>query len=83
VEERHVLNLENSHLSHLEGKQVEGADATITMDRATLDEIMLGEKTLDGEIEAGDVTVEGDPAKLKELLSLLDRFEFWFDIVTR
>jgi alkyl sulfatase BDS1-like metallo-beta-lactamase superfamily hydrolase len=83
VEERYVLNLENSHLSYLEGKHVEGADATITMDRATLDEIMLGQKTLDAGIEAGDVTVDGDPAKLKELLSLLDSFEFWFDIVTR
>jgi alkyl sulfatase BDS1-like metallo-beta-lactamase superfamily hydrolase len=82
VGERYVLNMENSHLSHLKDKQVAGADVTLTLDRATLDEIMLGLKTLDGEIEAGDVTVEGNLDRFKELLGLLDAFEFWFAIVT-
>jgi alkyl sulfatase BDS1-like metallo-beta-lactamase superfamily hydrolase len=82
VGERYVLNLENSHLSHLKDKQVAVADVTLTMDRATLDEIMLGLKTLDGEIEAGDVVVEGNLERFKELLGLLDAFEFWFAIVT-
>jgi alkyl sulfatase BDS1-like metallo-beta-lactamase superfamily hydrolase len=33
-------------------------------------------------MQAGQVTVEGDPGKLAELMALLDDFEFWFDIVT-
>ena len=67
---------------HLKDKQVAGADVTLTLDRATLDELMLGLKTLDGEIEAGDIAVEGNLDRFKELLGLLDAFEFWFAIVT-
>ena len=33
-------------------------------------------------VQAGQVTMEGDPGKLAELVGLLDEFEFWFDIVT-
>ena len=43
---------------------------------------MLQQTTLDAAVGAGDVTVEGDQAKLGELVSYLDTFEFWFNIVT-
>ena len=33
-------------------------------------------------LQAGLVTLDGDPGKLAELMSLFDEFEFWFDIVT-
>ncbi|MBP8950034.1 MAG: hypothetical protein KBG73_14425 [Candidatus Promineofilum sp.] len=34
------------------------------------------------EVGRGEATIEGDPAKFVEFLSLLDTFEFWFNIVT-
>ena len=33
-------------------------------------------------VAAGDVKMEGDQTKLGELLSSLDTFDFWFNIVT-
>ena len=33
-------------------------------------------------ISKGDVKIDGSRAKLEEMLSYLDTFEFWFKIVT-
>jgi alkyl sulfatase BDS1-like metallo-beta-lactamase superfamily hydrolase len=79
---QYVLTLENSHLSYVAGRRAEAADATLSLARATLDRVLLGLTTLEQAAEAGDLTVEGDPEKIRELLGLLDDFEFWFDIVT-
>ena len=43
---------------------------------------MVGETTLDKAVADGKVKVTGDSAKLGELTSMLDNFEFWFNIVT-
>lgn len=43
---------------------------------------MLGEETLDAAVSAGDVTLTGDQGKLTEVVSYLDTFPFWFNIVT-
>ncbi|HCG30423.1 MAG TPA: hypothetical protein DEU95_12035, partial [Chloroflexi bacterium] len=33
-------------------------------------------------LATGQARIDGDPAKLVEFLSMLDTFEFWFNIVT-
>jgi len=38
--------------------------------------------TIDQAITDGKVKIDGDAAKFGEFLSMLDSFEFWFDIVT-
>lgn len=43
---------------------------------------MLKETTLADASSAGDITISGDQARLEELVSYLDDFEFWFNIVT-
>lgn len=82
VEQEYMLELQNGVLNHSAGSQSPDADTTITLDRATLDAITLQQTTMPEAIEAGDVKLQGDPAKLQELMSLLDQFEFWFDIAT-
>ncbi|MFO7298105.1 MAG: alkyl sulfatase C-terminal domain-containing protein [Pseudomonadota bacterium] len=42
----------------------------------------LHETTLADAMSSGDVRVNGNQEKLKELVSYLDTFEFWFNIVT-
>ena len=37
--------------------------------------------TLDDEIASGEVKVQGSVDALSELVSLLDTFDFWFNIV--
>jgi alkyl sulfatase BDS1-like metallo-beta-lactamase superfamily hydrolase len=80
--EQYLLVIENCVLNYAKGKKSAQADATLTMTRAALDEIALGEATLADKAAAGEAYVEGSREKLIEFLSLLDNFEFWFNIVT-
>jgi len=82
TKEKYVLALRNGALSHTSNKQVKDADATITMSREALNQIILGQTSLDKEISSGNVQVQGNKEALGELVSLLDQFEFWFNIVT-
>ncbi len=80
--ERYLVILENGVLNHTPQKQAKQADVTITLTRDALNALILGEGTLEATAGAGEIKVEGDNAKLAELLSYLDQFEFWFNIVT-
>ena len=80
--ETYAVTLENAALTYTAGMQLPAADATITFRRATLDRVLVNETTLDKEIEAGSIRIQGDRRKLAELLSLLDSFESMFNIVT-
>jgi len=82
TQETYVLALENSALNHTLGQQAQDADATFTLTRDSLDKIIMGVSSLDKLIEAGELKVQGKKEALFELLSLLDTFEFWFNIVT-
>ena len=79
--ERHVLNLEHSALTYLAGRHAEGADATVTLPRATLNQVVLRETTIADAIHGGLALVEGDRAKVEELFGLLDDFTLMFEIV--
>ena len=69
-------------LNHTADVQADDADATVTLTRDTLNDIILQQTGLQDAVSSGDVSIEGDQAKLEELVSYLDTFEFWFDIVT-
>ncbi|MET3494130.1 alkyl/aryl-sulfatase [Variovorax boronicumulans] len=75
-----VLTLENSALTHIAGQQP-GADATVTLSRATLDAVTLKETSFPAAVLAGKVKIEGNRAKLGELMSMLDTFEPMFPVV--
>jgi alkyl sulfatase BDS1-like metallo-beta-lactamase superfamily hydrolase len=82
TKDKYVLTLENGALSHTPNQQSEKADATVEIPRKVLNEIVLGETTLNKEIDSGKVAVRGNKESLSELVALLDKFEFWFNIVT-
>jgi alkyl sulfatase BDS1-like metallo-beta-lactamase superfamily hydrolase len=79
---KYLIELENGVLNHTADRQADDADATVTLTRDTLNSIILQETKLADAISAGDVKVSGDQAKLEEVVSYLDSFEFWFNIVT-
>ncbi len=60
----------------------EAADATITLDRALLNRVLTGGADLQAELESGAIQIEGDGAKLGELLSSFDTPDPSFAIVT-
>lgn len=81
LNETYVMNLENSALTHTAGKLSDKADASVTLTRAALDAITLKQRTFLGSILTGDVSVGGNPLKLRELFGLLDEFSTGFEVV--
>jgi alkyl sulfatase BDS1-like metallo-beta-lactamase superfamily hydrolase len=77
----YVLNLENCALTHRSGQRAAHADATLTLTRHTLNAIMLTQTTFPEAVGAKKITIEGNPAKLLELLALFDTFSPAFAIV--
>ncbi len=77
----YVLNLENCALTYLADRRKERADVTVTLDRATLDRLILRELPLADAIQSGAARVEGDANKVSELLGLLDDFSLMFEVV--
>lgn len=76
-----VMNLENSALTHTSGALSENADVSIKLTRATLDSITLKQRTFLGSIATGDVSIWGNPLKLRELFGLLDDFAPDFAVI--
>jgi alkyl sulfatase BDS1-like metallo-beta-lactamase superfamily hydrolase len=82
--EKHTLYLENAVLNHWPDHADVKADATVTVDRATMINIMLKERTFTDAATAGRVKIVGDPVKVAELMGCLADVSrrFWFNIVT-
>lgn len=81
IDERFVLNLENAALTYLEGRESAEADATVTLDRPVLTEIMLRTLSIADGVGQGKIQVDGELAKLEELIGLIEDFKFMFPIL--
>ena len=79
--EKYVIELSNSTLTNIEGYQAKDADLTLTIDRADLEQVMMGAKTLTAQIEDGTAKFEGDLGVLKQLGSAMVAFEIGFEIL--
>ncbi len=81
VDQRYVSNLEHCALTSLANRRSDAADATVTLDRAVLDRLVLRELTLAEAVQQGLVAVEGDAGRVAELFALLDDFPLMFAVV--
>jgi len=82
--QRYVLTLAHGALSHealAATDPAPAADARLVLTRAVLDDISLQKTSFPAALKAGLITVEGQPAKLLELMGLLDTFPGNFPIV--
>ncbi|MBP2199856.1 alkyl/aryl-sulfatase [Pantoea cypripedii] len=79
---KYKLELENGVLNHTSDAQAQHADATLTLNRDTLNKIILKEETLKQAQDKGEVKISGNSVKVDELLGYMDKFEFWFNMVT-
>ncbi len=77
----YVLNLENSALTHVADTLAENADATLTLTRATLDEISLQKTSFEAAMKTGQIVVTGKTEKFLDLLGMLDTFPSRFAVV--
>jgi alkyl sulfatase BDS1-like metallo-beta-lactamase superfamily hydrolase len=76
TDEVFAVSVENAVLHHRAGE----AGPRVALSRATLVALLTGEKTPDAAITEGVLAGEG-AGELAKLLALLDRFDFWFEIV--
>ncbi len=76
VAESFRLKVRNGVLHH---RAVRSTADAIPLTRGTLVDLVTGERTL--EAARADGLVSGDTAALETLLGVLDRFDFWFEIV--
>ena len=82
IKKNYALEMENGVLNHTEGRTLKNADASLMLTRESLNNILLKQTTLKDAIASGAVKVQGSEGKLDELVSYLDNFDFWFNIVT-
>jgi alkyl sulfatase BDS1-like metallo-beta-lactamase superfamily hydrolase len=79
--ERFVLTLENSALTYVERAPAATADASFTLARATLDEVIAKQTSFPEAVAGGKVKVSGNAMRLSELMELMDEFPRMFEIV--
>jgi alkyl sulfatase BDS1-like metallo-beta-lactamase superfamily hydrolase len=75
------LRVENGALSHSVERTDHGADATVTLERKTLDRLVTGGIGLEEADREGLVTGDPDIASLGSLVALLDDFNPWFAVI--
>ena len=63
-------------------RQSDRPDATVELNRTTLDRMILGQTTVDPAITNGTSKAEGDAAKFGQFVALLDAFELCCGVVT-
>jgi len=80
IKENYSLTVEDGVMNYGKGKTLQNADATITLDRTTLDDIALGKLKLGNLADSGQVKIDGDRQKFNDMLALFDKFDFWFTI---
>ncbi|USD43798.1 MBL fold metallo-hydrolase [Vibrio sp. SCSIO 43135] len=81
LDEQYTLYVENSVLNHTR-MQTDKPDVTLTLTKAALDDVQLGNVTLEKAIASGDIQIKGDKQVFKDFVGMLDSFNFWFNIVT-
>ncbi|MCB1823088.1 MAG: SCP2 sterol-binding domain-containing protein [Candidatus Competibacteraceae bacterium] len=62
-------------------QQADDADASLTMDRGILNEIIGGKLKVEQGITNGKIKLDGDPKKFEEFVGLLDTFDPWYQVV--
>ncbi|HTJ94533.1 MAG TPA: alkyl sulfatase dimerization domain-containing protein, partial [Pararobbsia sp.] len=82
TKENYTFGVENSALHYSKTTSSNGADATLTMTRADLNNSMMGTTTVEQLVMGGTAKIDGDSHKLGEFVSWLDTFQFYFNIVT-
>lgn len=76
-----VVELSGGTLTNIEGFQAETPDVTVSIDREQLNEVIMGNTTLEELLQSGQGSVQGDAGVLAELSSVLVNFAPGFEIL--
>ncbi len=78
----YTLALTNSVLNQKRGRLDPKADTTVSLARPVFDSIMAKQATFAGRVLAGDIKIDGSMVKFLEMMSCVEEFDLWFNIVT-
>lgn len=76
-----TLRIVNGVLNHTPRPPDDTPDVTVTMDRATLDDIVSGVTESAAAVESGAVTADPDAGPWLAFMDRMDRFSPWFAVV--
>jgi len=79
--EQYAVELSNATLTSIKGQQAKEPELTITVDRADLNQVMMGTATFDDLLAAGKAKFAGDRKPFDQLRSLMVRFTPDFEIL--
>ncbi len=79
--EKFIVEMENATLTNIAGFQAATPDLTLTINRADLEQTMMGVKTLEAQIADGTAKVEGDASVLAQLAATMVDFDPRFEIM--
>ena len=79
--ESFVLTLENCALTYTAGALAAAADASFTLPRGTLDEVIAKQTSFPEAVASGKIKFTGNAMRLAELMALMDEFPRMFEIV--
>ncbi len=80
-EEEYVVELSNGTLTNIQGFQASNPNLTITIDRADLEQTMMGAVSFDEQIKAGKAKLVGDSKPYEQLKTMLVQFDMGFEIL--
>ncbi|MGF1727004.1 alkyl/aryl-sulfatase [Photobacterium nomapromontoriensis] len=80
-DEKYAVELSNSTLTNIEGHLAPNPDLTITIDRADLEQVMMGAVSMDEQIDNGKAKLEGDRAVINQLKGMLTSFTPDFELM--
>ena len=82
LNQRYAMTLRNSALTYVGDSEHAQPTATVTLTKATLDQISLKQLTLPQAMQSGAVRIDGNPQAVAGLFGMLDTFDPNFNIVT-
>jgi alkyl sulfatase BDS1-like metallo-beta-lactamase superfamily hydrolase len=79
--ERYTIEASNATLTSIKGFQAKNADLTVTVNRADLNQVMMGQASFDDLIKAGKAKFDGNRAGFDQLRAILVPFTPDFEIL--
>jgi alkyl sulfatase BDS1-like metallo-beta-lactamase superfamily hydrolase len=81
TKDKYLLVVEYGVLQYHKGRQAKDADASLTMNRDTLNKIIGGHLKVEQGVTNGSIKLDGDSKKFEEFVALLDTFDPWYQVV--
>jgi alkyl sulfatase BDS1-like metallo-beta-lactamase superfamily hydrolase len=80
--QEYAVTLENGVLHHKRDRLHADPDATVFLSREVFNAIAAKQATFLGRTLAGEIKIEGGIVRFFEMMSCLDEFDLWFNIIT-